>query len=343
MDNLKEQINNIISSSSESNLIGQLRKLIEKQEALEILESVSIKTLINSSVKQIIEGELRNSIIPTGFQNFDYQFGGLNLGELNVIAARPGMGVTQLLINLTHNISQQNSVLYFSFNLSPKALALRFVSLLSNLKLNDLKQNSYDPEELERLKNCQHKLHEHPIYINATSQKSLRDFRSICAKSVTQDGVKVIVVDYIQFISFSTYKGNRENEISLVCRELKNIAKELNVCIIARSELSRAVELRGMQNNLRLSDLKDSGAIEQIADKVMFLYRPEYYGITQDENGNDYNGLSLLIVAKNETGATGEAKLTLLNNQKGFANYKEQSKEFSFTPSQLNEFDEDPF
>jgi replicative DNA helicase len=165
-------------------------------------------------------------------------------------------------------------------------------------------------------------------------------FRAHCQQHIDAHGVKIIMVDYLQMMSASKHRNSRELEISYVSRELKNIAKDLNVCLIATSQLSRAVESRGgayHSKHPQLSDLRESGAIEQDADKVIFVYRPAYYGITHDENGNDIQSLTELILAKNRNGKLGEVKLQHNENFTNYTAFKEYKNEFTFSEKRLNE------
>ena len=165
-------------------------------------------------------------------------------------------------------------------------------------------------------------------------------FRAHCQQHIDAHGVKIIMVDYLQMMSASKHRNSRELEISYVSRELKNIAKDLNVCLIATSQLSRAVESRGgayLSKHPQLSDLRESGAIEQDADKVIFIYRPAYYLITHDENGNDIESLTELILAKNRNGKLGTVKLQHDKNFTNYTTFKEFKNEFTFSEERLNE------
>jgi len=249
------------------------------------------------------------------------------------------MGKTQLLVNLALNISTTRPILYFTFDLSQFLLTNRFISSLSTISAHKILQQNLTQEEKNILMAVESKFNQYQLYINDSCNNSISNFASHCKKQIEENGVKVIFVDYLQMMSSNKYRNNRELEISHISRELKSIAKDYNVCIIAASQLSRAVEMRGGIKHPHLSDLRESGAIEQDADKVLFIYRPEYYGLTLDEDGNNTEGLTELILAKNRNGSLGTTKLQRSSNFTNYRDFEGYNNEFTFSKNRLNEID----
>lgn len=300
----------------------------------------SIADLVAINLEQIKNNQPNYNFIKTGFADFDESFGGFGLGEFVVIGGRPAMGKTQLLVNLALYMSQNIPVLYFTFDLPEAMLANRFIAAVMGVPMNKIILQNLTDEEKNKLPSVQEQLSKHQLYINDNYNSSLSAFKAQCEKQINENGVKVIIVDYLQMMSNSKYRNSRELEISYVCRELKNIAKNNNVCVIAISQLSRAVELRPGAKLPQLSDLRESGAIEQDADKVLFLYRPEYYGIDSDTDGNNTAGLAELYMAKNRNGNLGSIKLLRDINFTNFRNFDEYSNDFSFSQNRLAEMTE---
>lgn len=337
---IKEEIESIISkpNADDKQIVFQLKQLLYDTELLNIAEkeSKSISDLVSESLNQLNDATQKN-IIKSGFDDFDNSFGGFGLGEFVVIGGRPAMGKTQLLVNLSLNISVETPILYFTFDLSDYLLTNRFISSISSIAINNLLQHKLNDEQKENLALVEKEFSKYQIFINDSYNNSISALKAHCQKMIEEKGVKVIFVDYLQMMSSNKYRNSRELEISYTSRELKNIAKEFNVCVIATSHLSRAVESRGGSKLPQLSDLRESGAIEQDADKVIFIYRPEYYGLECDEDGNSTAGVTELILAKNRNGKLGKIKLLRdaeFTNYRNFYNYK---NEFSFSADRLNE------
>jgi replicative DNA helicase len=314
---------------------GELHNQIER-------ESKNIADLVSENLTQLKEETHQGNAIKTGFTEFDKLFGGFGLGELIVIGGRPSMGKTQLLVNLSLNISVATPVLYFTFDLSEFLLTCRFISSFTGIPVNKILQQELTDEQKAKLASIGNGLNKHKIFVNDSCNNSFTALKAHCQKQIEEHGVKVIVVDYLQMMSSNKYRNSRELEISHISRELKNIAKDFNVCVIAASQLSRAVETRGGSKHPQLSDLRESGAIEQDADKVIFIYRPEYYGIDCDEEGNSTAGLTELILAKNRNGSLGKVKLLRDANFTNYRDFDEYKNDFSFSKSRLDEI-EPPF
>jgi len=337
------QIEKIIKdpTSSEKDIFFQLKNMLYETEfqSSNVRESKSISNLVAENLNLLRNGRSSENVIKSGFQDFDKLFGGFSLGEFVVIGGRPAMGKTQLLVNLALNISIIRPILYFTFDLSQFLLTNRFISSLSTISAHKILQQNLTQEEKNILMAVESKFNQYQLYINDSCNNSISNFASHCKKQIEENGVKVIFVDYLQMMSSNKYRNNRELEISHISRELKSIAKDYNVCIIAASQLSRAVEMRGGIKHPHLSDLRESGAIEQDADKVLFIYRPEYYGLTLDEDGNNTEGLTELILAKNRNGSLGTTKLQRSSNFTNYRDFEGYNNEFTFSKNRLNEID----
>lgn len=194
-------------------------------------------------------------------------------------------------------------------------LVQRMISSETGIPSDKLRKGTLDETEWQKLVSMTGRLSESPIFIDDTPALSVFDLRSKCRRLKAMHDVQMIIIDYLQLMRADVENkgGNREQEISTISRSLKAIAKELNVPIIALSQLSRAVETRGGSKRPQLSDLRESGAIEQDADMVMFIYRPEYYGLTHDEDNNPTTGVAEIIVAKHRNGATDTVKLRFVD------------------------------
>jgi replicative DNA helicase len=331
-------------NADEKELLFQLKGVLYENELQNQVarESKSIADLVSDNLIQLKGETNQGNTIKTGFSELDKLFGGFGLGELIVIGGRPSMGKTQLLVNLSLNISVAAPVLYFTFDLSEFALTSRFISSFSGIAVNNIVQRELTAEQKDKLASIGNRFSKHKIFVNDSCNNSLTALKAQCLKQIEENGVKVILVDYLQMMSSSKYRNNREVEISYISRELKNIAKDFNVCVIASSQLSRAVETRGGTKRPQLSDLRESGAIEQDADKVIFIYRPEYYGLDCDEEGNSTAGLTELILAKNRNGCLGSVNLLRDANFTNYRDFDEFKNDFSFSKSRLDEINK-PF
>jgi len=245
--------------------------------------------------------------VASGFTALDRITSGWQPSDLVIIAARPGMGKTAFVISALRNAAVDfgKPVALFSLEMSSIQLVNRLISAEAELESDKIKKGDLADYEWEQLLHKTSKLSEAPIFIDDTPGLSILELRAKSRRLVAQHGVTLLIIDYLQLMTGDTSKsggGNREQEIASISRALKGIAKELNVPVIALSQLSRAVETRGGDKRPQLSDLRESGSIEQDADMVMFLYRPEYYGIDQDENGMPLAGTGEVIIAKHRNG-----------------------------------------
>ncbi len=221
-----------------------------------------------------------------------------------MIASRPGMGKTAFALSLTRNAAMNNApVAFFSLEMSSIQLATRLISAETEIAGEKLKKGDLRDDEWKQLNTKIQALEEAPIYIDDTPSLSVFELRAKCRRMKEQHNIELIVIDYIQLMRAGENTGNREQEISTISRSLKALAKELNVPVIVLSQLNRSVETRGGDKKPLLSDLRESGAIEQDADMVIFIYRPEYYDILHGENDEDLRGKGEIIIAKHRNGS----------------------------------------
>ncbi len=279
-----------------------------------------MNTLMHQAIQEIEERKNQKdglTGIASGFTSLDRITSGWQRSDLVIIAARPGMGKTAFVVSALRNaaVDFKTPVAIFSLEMSSVQLVHRMVSGEAELESDKLRRGNLQAYEWQQLISKTGKLSEAPIFIDDTPALSILELRAKSRRLVQQHGVSLIVIDYLQLMTGDTSKssgGNREQEIASISRALKGIAKELNVPVIALSQLSRAVETRGGDKRPQLSDLRESGSIEQDADMVMFLYRPEYYGISQDENGMPLQGIGEVIIAKNRHGKLENVQLKFI-------------------------------
>jgi len=251
--------------------------------------------------------------IPSGFSELDRFTSGWQKSDLVVLAARPGMGKTALAIQFARNAAERgHPAVAFSLEMSDIQLMNRLICSEGEIIANKVKTGDLTEPDWEILNQSVTKLVGYPLYIDDTPSLSVFELRAKCRRLKDQRNIELIVIDYIQLMTVSGHKGNRETEISTISRSLKAIAKELNIPIVVLSQLNRSVEIRGGEKRPMLSDLRESGAIEQDADMVVFLYRPEYYGITIDGEGNDMTGRAELIISKHRGGSLGTLLLNFI-------------------------------
>jgi replicative DNA helicase len=247
---------------------------------------------------------------------------GWQKADLIIIAARPGMGKTAFVVTALRNaaIDFNMPVAIFSLEMSSLQLVNRLISAESELESEKIKRGNLAEFEWQQLVHKTTRLSSAPIFIDDTPALSILELRAKSRRLKAEHNVQLIVVDYLQLMKGEA-GGNREQEIASISRALKGIAKELDVAVIALSQLSRGVETRGGDKRPQLSDLRESGSIEQDADIVMFLYRPEYYKITVDEDGTPTQGLAEIIVSKHRNGSLDTVKLKFIGKYTKFSEY----------------------
>ncbi len=250
--------------------------------------------------------------VPTGFTDLDRLTNGWQRSDLIIVAARPGMGKTSFVLSLARNAAAQfnKGVAMFSLEMSSLQLAQRIVSLEAEISGSKLRDGKLEDYEWQQLNTSIERMSDIPVFIDDTPAINIFELRAKCRRLKKQHDIDLVIIDYLQLMSGDeSARGNREQEISKISRSLKALAKELNVPVIALSQLSRAVETRGGTKRPQLSDLRESGAIEQDADIVSFIYRPEYYQILEDEEGNSLKNVAEIIIAKHRNGALDTVKL----------------------------------
>ncbi|MBL3655783.1 replicative DNA helicase [Fulvivirga sediminis] len=261
--------------------------------------------------------------VPSGFSALDRVTSGWQRTDLVIIAARPAMGKTAFVVSALRNaaVDFNHAVAIFSLEMSSVQLVNRLISAEAELESEKIKKGNLADYEWQQLIHKTNRLSNAPIFIDDTPALSILELRAKCRRLKAQNDIQLIVIDYLQLMSGDSGKGggNREQEIASISRALKQIAKELNVPVIALSQLSRAVETRGGDKRPQLSDLRESGSIEQDADMVMFLYRPEYYGITEDENGMPTAGTGEVIIAKHRSGSLENVSLKFIGKYTKFS------------------------
>jgi len=262
--------------------------------------------------------------VPTGFYDLDKLTSGWQRSDMIVIAARPAMGKTAFVLSMARNtaVEYNMGVALFSLEMSSVQLVKRLIASESRLSAEKLRKGDLREHEFQQLHSRISKLATAPIFIDDTPGISVFDLRAKCRRLKMQHNIEMIIIDYLQLMTAGGSKGsgNREQEISTISRSIKEIAKELNVPVIALSQLSRSVEQRGGDKRPVLSDLRESGAIEQDADIVSFIYRPEYYGFIQDDHGNSNHGIGEIIVAKHRNGALDKVRLRFIGEYARFEN-----------------------
>ena len=294
-------------------------------------------TQINPVIKQAYE-QLRIAAsrdsglsgLSTGFYALDKLTSGWQKSDLVIIAARPAMGKTAFVLSMAKNIAVNNRepVALFSLEMSNVQLVNRLITNVCEIPGEKIKSGQLAPYEWGQLDTNINALFDAPLYVDDTPSLSIFELRTKARRLVREHGVKLIIIDYLQLMNASGASfGSRQEEVSTISRSLKGLAKELDIPIIALSQLNRGVESREGAEGKRpqLSDLRESGAIEQDADIVCFIHRPEYYKIYQDERGNDLRGLAEIIVAKHRNGAVDDVRLRFVANYARFQNIEDDS------------------
>lgn len=251
--------------------------------------------------------------VTTGFGELDKITNGWQESDLIIIAARPGMGKTAFTLSLANNAAgSDRGVAIFSLEMSDDQLVQRLISMQSMIPASKLREGNLDKDEFQTLHEAVDKLSKMPIYIDDTPAINIFELRAKCRRLKQNHDISLVVIDYLQLMSAGdkSKKGNREQEISTISRALKGMAKELKVPVIALSQLSRAVETRGGDKRPQLSDLRESGAIEQDADIVTFIYRPDYYDLAESIDIPD--NVAEIILAKHRNGSLGTINLRFL-------------------------------
>ncbi|MDR3329630.1 MAG: replicative DNA helicase, partial [Prevotellaceae bacterium] len=326
----------------------QRRSFDDATDVDDLLNSAQedILTLAEGSVKREVQpvsslvGEVYESIqkarersdefsgVPTGFTRLDALTQGWQSSDLIIVAARPSMGKTAFALSMVRNMVMDfnRPVVFFSLEMASVQLIMRLFMSESGMSGEKLRGGKLDDEEMAHLYSTVQPLMNAPLFIDDTPGLSIFEFRTKVRRLYAMHHIQCVVIDYLQLMTGPPEtRGFREQEVSAISRTLKGIAKELNIPIIALSQLNRLVETRSEKNKRPvLSDLRESGAIEQDADIVAFIHRPEYYHITEDENNQSTIGMADIIVAKHRNGATGEVRLRFRAAQAKFGNVEDE-------------------
>lgn len=284
---------------------------------------VNIKDIVFQSLESI-EAAAKNkgnvTGIATGFYDLDYKTAGLQPSDLILIAARPSMGKTAFVLNIAEHVALKNNITtaIFSLEMSKDQLVKRIMSMHSKVDSQSIRSGDLNDQEWLKIVESARTIGNSNLIIDDTSSISVSEIRSKCRKYKLEHNLGLVIIDYLQLMSGNKKSESRQQEISEISRSLKGLAREINTPVIALSQLSRAVEQRPDKRPM-LSDLRDSGAIEQDADVVMFIYRDEYYNHDSEEAG-----VSEIIIGKQRNGPTGTIKLAWLSQYTKFANLERQ-------------------
>lgn len=310
---------------------GKIFDITQTNHKKDVVPIGSITGLVMERIEEASKNDTNITGVQSNFFKLDDITSGWQPSDLIIIAARPAMGKTAFTLTMAKNVAERGDpVGFFSLEMSNVQLVTRLLSNASGLSANKLKSGKLNKDEFAKLHQGVAILDKLPIFIDDTPSLSVMEFRTKARRLVAEHKVKLIIIDYLQLMNATGMAfSNREGEVSIISRSLKGLAKELNIPIIALSQLNRNVEARGSgmgDNKLeakkpQLSDLRESGAIEQDADIVCFIHRPEYYKITEDPaTGRPLKGIAQIIISKHRNGATGEVDLYFAQNHAMFVN-----------------------
>jgi replicative DNA helicase len=271
---------------------------------------IAMSPLLHSTLEVIEEMEARGSELTglaTGFRDLDRKLAGLQAANLVIVAARPSMGKSALASNIATNVAMDGgTVAMFSLEMSREEIVQRLLCSVGRVDSMKLRTGQLGPQLWQKVVHAASRMYKAPIYIDDSGQLTVTDIRAKCRRLKRQHGLDLVIIDYLQLMSGSN-RENRQQEIAEISRSLKNLARELDIPILAVSQLNRGLEARE-DKRPRLGDLRESGAIEQDSDVVMFIYRHEYY----HPEAQDTKGLAEVIIAKHRAGSTGRVDMTFL-------------------------------
>ena len=332
MIRLNEEIENLCYSGKESmefileDAEKRIFDLVQKRNSGEF---VPIRQVVMNALKKIeaaSKSSGRVTGIATGFYDLDFKTSGMQPADLVLIAARPSMGKTAFVLNIAQHVAFRlnETVAIFSLEMSKEQLVNRMFSLESNVDAQNLRNGTLSDAEWEKLIESAGVIGKSNLIIDDTAGISISELRSKCRKFKLEHNLKMIIIDYLQLMSGSGRSESRQQEISEISRSLKSLARELNVPVLALSQLSRAVEQRPDKRPM-MSDLRESGAIEQDADVIMFIYRDDYYN-----KDSEKKGISEIIIGKQRNGPIGTVELVWLPEYTKFANkaHERDNQEF---------------
>ncbi len=353
----KALMRQLIASSSE--VVG--RAYSETEDALDLLDEaeqkifqiseqrmkksfISMSTAVHQTMEMLesIHGKHSGVTgVPSAFTELDNITGGFQRSDLIIVAGRPSQGKTALVLSIARNaaILHDVPVGFFSLEMSAQQLVLRLICAEARVDAHMVRTGRLPEDEWRKLSTSLGKLHKAKILIDDTPALTVLEIRAKARRLKAEHNIGIIVVDYLQLMQGPKNVQSREQEISTISRSLKALAKELNIPVLALSQLNRAVELRGDKRPV-LADLRESGAIEQDADVVLFVHRPEMFGITTDENNEPTEGMAEIIIGKQRNGPTGSARLAFVKQYARFENLT-RFREAAFLPPEPS--DETPF
>ena len=327
----KEPLENILADTEKS-----VFNLLQNRGGQDFVPIKQVAINVLEKIEDAYKNQGTVTGIPSGFIDLDYKLSGFQPSDFILIAARPSMGKTAFVLSMAKNmaVNHNTPVALFSLEMSNVQLVNRLIVNVCEIPGEKIKSGRLENYEWEQLDFKIKELYDAPIYVDDTPSLSVFELRTKARRLVREHGIKIIIIDYLQLMNASGMSfGSREQEVSTISRSLKGLAKELNIPIIALSQLNRGVEARQGAEGKRpqLADLRESGAIEQDADMVCFIHRPEYYKITEDERGNSLIGLAEIIIAKHRNGAVGDVRLRFKSEFAKFMNVDEDVpvREFS--------------
>lgn len=308
-----------------------------------------MKELVYHAIKEIDNAKNQTEGVrgvPSGFTELDRMTSGWQRSDLIILAARPGMGKTAFVLSMARNMAVKfnKPIAIFSLEMSALQLVTRLIASESEISNEKIKTGKLEDYEWEQLTKRVEPLMNSTILIDDTPALPVFDLRAKCRRFKQQYDIQCVIIDYLQLMSGQIDdkdkgKGNREQEISIISRSMKTLAKELNIPIIALSQLNRGVETRTGSKRPQLADLRESGAIEQDADMVMFIYRPEYYKLEEFPDGTDSRGKAEIIIAKHRNGALGEVKLQFIDYLAKFQDLNDDDSEYGYQMPTNTNFD----
>ena len=307
---------------------GQLFEISQTHLKREVTQIDPVLNLALEQIQMAANTATGLSGLKTGYDDLDRMTSGWQNSDLIIIAARPAMGKTAFVLSMAKNMAIDYSIPVgiFTLEMANVQLVKRLISNVASLEGEKIKSGQLSADEWDRLNSRIASVYSAPMYLDETPGLSITELRTKARRLVREHGVKIIMIDYLQLMTAKGMNhGSREQEVSTISRSLKALAKELNIPIIALSQLNRSTESREDKRPV-LSDLRESGAIEQDADIVCFIHRPEYYTRSaEDQNGNDIRGLAELIVAKHRSGGVGDVKLRFVSRFAKFENWNENA------------------
>ena len=323
--------------------------LTELRQSYNKKDYTQVNPVIDKTVKNIQAAAANTDGItgvPSGYYRLDAMTAGWQPSDLIIIAGRPAMGKTSFGLSMAKNIAADYKVPigFFSLEMSNEQLMSRMISNVCEIEGSKILSGQLRRDEWDRLDKRVNHLLDIPMYVDDTSGLSVFELKTKARRMVRENGVKIIIVDYLQMLNANGMRfSNRQEEISKITECLKNLSKELNIPVVALSQLNRGVENReGLEGKRpRLSDLRESGAIEAYADVVLFVHRPEYYHIYNDDNGRDLHGMAQIIIAKHRKGATGDVLLTFRGEFTRFEN--PEGNQLQQLPIKLVDYEETAF